>query len=345
MRKDIKVLGIDLAKNIFQLHGTDSKGKRILKKRLTRSKFIEFLVNLPPCTIGIEACGGAHYWGRFLGSYGHTVKMMAPQFVKPYVMANKNDANDAAAIAEAVTRPNMRFVAIKTVNQQEILALHKIREQMKKQRVAQSNHLRGILSEHGIIFDLGFKELRKLPEILDLEENKAKLNIGFKSVIERQLEHFKAIEKELEFYEKEIELLAADEPIIPELLKINGVGLLSASAFVATIGDASKFKKGREVSAWLGLVPRQNSSGNNIRLGGISKRGNSYLRTLLIHGARSALRTCDNKTDNKSLWMQKLKERCGFNKASVAVANKHARILWALMNDGSCYDIALANKV
>jgi len=291
--KNIKVLGIDLAKNVFQLHGTDAKGKRVLSKRMSREKLTEFIGNLSPCLIGIEACMGANYWARVFEQMGHTVKIMSPQFVKPYVMANKNDQNDARGIAEAVTRPNMKFVSVKKIEQQDILLLHRARELIVKQKTAQSNQIRGLLAEYGIIIPKGLSHIKKLPDIL--EKNDAKLTIKSKAIFLRLHEQFKAIVDQLEIYKKELETIVSQDSQCQEILKIEGP--ITASAIVATIGDAKVFKNGREVSAWLGLTPKQHSSGDKTRLAGISKRGDRYVRTLLIHGARSIVKNCDKKTD------------------------------------------------
>jgi transposase len=333
--KDIKVLGIDLAKNVFQLHGADARGKRILSKRMGRMELIEFMSNLAPCLVGIEACTGAHYWARLFRTMGHTVKMMAPQFVKPYVMSNKNDKNDAKGIAEAVTRPEMKFVPIKTVAQQDILLLHRARELSIKNRTSQSNQVRGLLAEYGVVINKGLSEIRQLPEILEL--NKDKLSRQALAIFQRMYEQFKDYDVQVNNYEKDIEAHVKSDPICKEIIKIEGIGPISASALVASIGDAKAFKNGREVSAWLGLVPKQHSSGNKIRLSGISKRGDRYLRYLLIHGARSALRCVDNKMDKKSRWAFNKRETQPFNKVAVALANKNARIVWAIMATGECY--------
>ncbi|APF02138.1 TPA: IS110 family transposase [Legionella pneumophila] len=333
--KDIKVLGIDLAKNVFQLHGINAKSKCVLKKRLTREKLIEFMAQLPPCLVGMEACGGAHYWARMFIGMGHTVKMMAPQFVKPYVKSNKNDANDAEGICEAVTRPNMKFVPVKKIEQQDVLLSHRARELVIKQRTAQANQIRGLLAEYGIVIALGISHIREMTEIL--ENNKLKLTVKSEAIFIRLYEQFKVYDEQVKIYDKEIQYQADTDPMCIEVQKIEGIGPLIASAIVASIGDASVFNNGREVSAWLGLVPKQYSSGNNVRLGGISKRGDRYLRTLLIHGARSALTRCEEKEDKKSKWMADVKQRCGFNKAAVALANKNARTIWALMAHGECY--------
>jgi transposase len=335
MMKDIKVLGIDLAKNVFQLHGTDIKEKCILKKRLGREGLIEFMAQLPSCLVGIEACGGSHYWARAFQSMGHTVKMMAPQFVKPYVKSNKNDQNDAAGINEAVTRPTMRFVPIKQIEQQDILLIHRCRELLIKQKTSLSNQIRGLLAEYGIVIPQGMSQIKVLPVILDA--NKEHLTTRAKSIFIRLHEQFKTLEEQVKAYDIDIEEHANENARCKEIQKIKGIGPISASALVATIGDPHVFKNGREVAAWLGLVPKQHSSGNKIRLGGISKRGDCYVRTLLIHGARSFVNVCDKKTDKLSLWVSDKKQRCGYNKAAVALANKNARVVWAMLATGETY--------
>jgi transposase len=333
--KDIKVLGIDLAKNVFQLHGTNANGKCVLRKRLGREKLAEFVVQLKPCTIGIEACMSSHYWARVFQNMGHTVKIMAPQFVKPYVMSNKNDRNDAKGIAEAVTRPDMKFVAAKNIEQQDVLLLHRARELVVKQRTAQANQIRGLLMEYGIIITQGISNVKKLPVIL--ENNKEKLTVRSLAVFTQLHEQFKSYSDQIDYYDKQIGLMVEQDNVCKEIMKIEGIGPITASAITATVGDAKTFKNGREMAAWLGLVPKQHPSGNKVRLSGISKRGDSYVRKLLVHGARSVVNTCERKTDKKNVWVADKKHRCGYNKASVALANKNARVIWAIMTTGECY--------
>jgi transposase len=333
--KNIKVLGIDLAKNVFQIHGTDAKGKCVLRKRLTRTKLMEYVANLSPMIIGIEACGGAHYWARYFKQCGHEVRMMSPQFVKPYVKSNKSDRNDSEAIAEACTRPSMRFVPIKSMEQQDILALHRARELSVKNRTAVSNQIRGLLNEYGITIPQGLSKIRRLTEIL--ETNRDYLSVIVMELITYLHEQFKVCDVQVKKYDRQLEQLAKQSAICNEIQKMPGVGPITATAIVATIGDATVFKNGREVSAWLGLVPRQHSSGEKILLGGISKRGDRYMRKLLIQGARTAVKVCENKTDKLSYWVAKKKQRCGYNKAAVALANKNARMIWAMMATGECY--------
>lgn len=326
--KDIKVLGIDLAKNVFQVYGTDKRGKGLLSKRLSREKLMEFMAKLSPCLVGIEACTAAHYFARVFKSYGHTVKMMSPQFVKPYVKGNKNDFNDACAIAEAVTRPCMKFVPQKSLEQQDMLLSHRARALLVKQRTAQANQLRGLLAEYGIHLSQGLSTIRELPKML--EPHMDKLTEKAKHIFKHLHEHFKHVDKQ-------IEQSAKRDVRCRELMKVEGIGPVTASAFVATVGDPSVFKNGRELSAWLGLVPKQYSSGNKLRLGGISKRGDCYLRKLLIQGAHAVVRICEKKTDRKSLWVADKKRARGYNLSAVALANKNARVAWALLAHGECY--------
>ena len=333
--RNIKVLGIDLAKNVFQIHGTDATGKCVLRKRISRDKLPSYIATIQPCLIGIEASTGAHYWARLFTSLGHTVKMMAPQFVKPYIKSNKNDKNDAGGIAEAVTRPDMRFVPIKMIEQQDSLLSHRARELVVKQRTAQANQLRGLLAEYGVSIAQGIRHIHSLVKILD--DNNDKLTPKSREIFLRLYEQFKIYDSQVSTYDKEIEREAKQDIKCIELMKIEGIGALTASAAVATIGDAKCFKNGREVAAWLGLVPKQHSSGNKIRLSGVSKRGDCYVRKLLIHGARSVVKTCEKKSDKKSLWVADKKQRSGYNKAAVALANKNARIIWAMLSTGECY--------
>jgi len=333
---NIKTLGIDLAKNVFQLHGVDKTGKVVLRKRLTRAKLTEFMVNLPACLVGMEACGSAYYWARKFQAMGHTVKLMAPQFVKPYIKSNKNDVNDAAGICEAVSRPSMRFIPIKRVEQQDLQSLHRIRSQAVKQRTALANQIRGLLAEYGIIIPKGISRISlNLPDILEDAENE--LTVLTREIFSGLYDQFKKLTERVNHNTKKIEQIAKADERCQQLTKIEGIGFLGATAIVAAVGNARVFKNGREMAAWLGLVPKQHSSGDRTRLLGITKRGDSYIRTLLIHGGRAVVRVCDKKTDARSRWIKDKKERCGINKAAVAVANKNARIIWALLSSGEEY--------
>lgn len=333
---NITTVGIDLAKNIFHLHGVDGHGKVVLRKRLNRRQVLEWAVNLPPCRIGIEACSGSDYWAQVLGAHGHDVRMMSPQFVKPYVKSNKNDRNDAEAICEAVTRPNMRFVRPKSVEQQDIQSLHRIRSRLVGQRTALVNQIRGLLNEYGIILPQGIRHVRsRLPELLEDGEN-ALTTLG-RELFAGLYEELRCIDERAADMERKIQSLFKHSELCRRIARVEGIGPITATALVATVGDAGAFRSGREMAAWLGLVPRQCSTGGRSRLLGISKRGDRYLRTLLIHGARAAVRVADHKTDARSIWITKVKARRGNNIASVAVANKNVRIIWALMTRGEEY--------
>lgn len=325
----LTTVGIDLAKNVFQLHGVDKLGKTVIKKQLRRDQMVGFFVNLPACLIGMEACGSAHHWGRKLQSFGHTVKLMAPQFVKPYVKSNKNDAADAEAICEAVGRPNMRFVPIKNMEQQTVLALHRARQGFVKARTAQANQIRGLLGEFGLIIPQGIGYVRtRVPELI--EDTSNELPSAFRLLIQRLLEHLKELDQPISELEVQIQAWHRNNAASCKLAQIPGIGPMTASALVASIGDAKNFDNGRQVAAWLGLVPKQHSSGGKQNLLGMSKRGDTYLRTLLIHGARSVIRGAARKPDSCS-WINGVVNRRNKNVAAVALANKNARIVWALL--------------
>lgn len=326
----VTTIGIDIAKNVFQLHGINDHGKVILNKKLSRAKLKEFMVNLPSCLIGMEACGGANYWARQFQGYGHTVRLMSPQFVKPYVKSNKNDDKDAQAIAEAVRRPTMRFVPIKQVAHQDIQCVHRIRERVVHNRTALSNQMRGLLAEYGVVVAEGIPKLRKeLPLILEDATNE--LTDSGRELFSELLQELKELDKQISEYNRKIQRIYDKDETCQRIGKVEGVGPITATAMIAAVSDPRVFKNGRQLSAWLGLVPRQNSSGGKTVLLGISKRGNTYVRTLLIHGARSVLIKCGNKKDRRSLWLLKKEKTRGFNRACVALANKNARVIWALM--------------
>lgn len=329
-------IGLDIAKTLFQVHGMDERGKPTVCRQLKRADLMKFFANLPPCLIGMEACATAHFWARKLTSLGHTVKLIAPQFVKPYVKTNKNDARDAEAICEAVSRPSMRFVSAKTVEQQAVIALHRARQGFVAARTAQANQLRGLLAEFGIILPKGISHLRgRVQGILGDAEN------GLPGVARELFARLFANLGELGCHitelERQIRAVHRVDEASQRLEAIPGIGPLSASALVASIGDARALKNGRQLAAWMGLVPRQNSSGGNIRLLGISKRGDSYLCTLLIHGARSVLRHHKLKASSSEDWLSRLAGRRHPNIAAVALANKNARIVWALLANDRQY--------
>jgi len=326
----ITTVGIDLAKNVFQVHGVDERGKAGLRKQLKRKEVVSFFANLEPCLIGMEACGSAHYWARKLAALGHTVRLMAPQFVKPYVKTNKSDRNDAEAICEAVARPNMRFVPVKTGEQQAVLSVHRARQGFVKARTAQANQIRGLLAEFGIVIPKGMGHIAKrLPEILEDGENGVPGMM--RELIERLGENLKDMDKQVGELERQIKLWHRDNEQSRKLEAIAGIGPITASAYVASVGDAKSFKNARQVAAWLGMVPRHEGTGGKVKPGRISKRGDVYLRTMLIHGARSVIAQFERKPDQANGWLKALLARRNKNIAAVALAAKNARIAWALL--------------
>jgi len=333
----ITTVGIDLAKNVFQIHGIDEHGKAVLKKQLRRDQMATFFVNLPPCLVGMEACGSAHHWARKLQSFGHTVRLMAPQFVKPYVKTNKNDAADAEAICEAVGRPSMRYVPVKNIEQQAVLALHRVRQGFVRARTAQANQIRGLLGEFGLIIPQGIGYIAtRVPELI--EDGVNELPGAFRVLIERLLDHLKDLDRQVDELEAKIQAWHRSSELSRKLAQVPGIGPITASALVASIGDAKNFDSGRQVAAWLGLVPRQHSSGGKANLLGMSKRGDTYLRTLLIHGARSVIYRVSQKADACNSWITAVVTRRNKNVAAVALANKNARIVWALLAHDRQFD-------
>jgi transposase len=333
---EITRVGLDIAKRVFQVHAVDERGRPGLTKKLSRAEVLEFFAQRRPCLIGIEACGGAHYWGRELGRLGHTVKLMAAQFISPYRKSGKNDANDAEAICEAVGRPNMRFVGIKSEEQQAVLMMHRVRTLVVANRTGLVNQVRGLLGEFGIVVPVGIRRLRaQLPQILEDAENG--LPALARRILADLLQQLHHLDEQVEHYERELGALAQLSEPAQRLMQINGIGPITATALVASVGDARVFKNGRQFAAWLGLTPRQYSSGGITRLGRITKRGDRYLRMLLVHGARALLRFVNRKTDARSAWAKALKERRHVNIAAVALAAKHARIIWALLAKGTEY--------
>ena len=335
----ITTVGLDIAKSAFHLYAVNKMGRYMKKKQLKRKQVLPYLARLEPCVIAMEACGGANYWAREMKDLGHEVKLIAPQYVKPYVKGNKNDYNDAEAIAEAAQRPTMRFVPIKSVEQQDIQNLHRQRERIKKARTALVNQVRGLLAEYGIVINKGVAAVRKgLPGILEDAENG--LTMRGRALFADLLEELRVLDERFKQSEKQIEISNRGNEVCQRLDEILGVGPITASAVYAAAGNGKNFVNGRHFSAWIGLVPGQHSTGGKSTLLGISKRGNAYLRTLFIHGARAVLRHSANKTDRFSLWAQALLERRGHNKACVAVANKMARMAWVIMAKGESYRAA-----
>lgn len=333
---EISVMGIDLAKAVFHIHGRDQQGKTVVEKRLSRGQLRSFVHNSGPCLVGMEACGGSHYWAREFQAMGHQVKLMSPQFVRPYVKSNKNDWADAAAIAEAVTRPGMRFVPIKQVAHQDIQCLHRVRERLARHRTSLSNEIRGLLQEYGIVLPQSIAHLKKhLPRILeDAEQPLSEMSRTLFSELSKEL---RQLDEQVDQYDVKIQAIFASHEVCQRIGQIEGIGPITATALYAAVGDPHVFHNGRQFAAWLGLVPRQASTGGKTILRGISKRGDRYLRTLLVHGARAALRVAPRKLDARSRWAVEKQRTRGTNKACVAIANKNARIAWALMTSGERY--------
>lgn len=331
-------VGVDLAKNVFQVHGVDRAERPVWRKKFSRADWLKALLEHiePGCEIGMEACGSAHHWARQLQAHGYVVKLIAPQFVKPYVKSNKNDANDAEAICEAMSRPNMRFVAVKTVEQQDIQAVHRIRAELLSQRTAKGNQIRGLCLEYGLAAPRELMQLRTaIPYWLEDQTNG--LSSRFRRLLTGLWEDLLGLDKRLNELDAEIAQIAETDPVAKRLQQLRGVGPMIATAMVATVGNATQFANGRQMAAALGLTPRQNSSGGKERLLGISKRGDAYLRMLLIHGARSMIRTAVSKTDRLSQWVMRIASTRHKNVAAVALANKNARIAWAMITKGSDY--------
>jgi transposase len=335
----ITTIGLDLAKNVFHVVCCDAQVKVVRKNMLKRSQVLAYFANLPQCLVGMEACASAHHWARELGALGHQVKLIPPQYVKPYVRGNKNDYNDALAIAEAVIRPEMRFVSVKTPGQQDIQALHRLRERRLQERTALCNQLRGLLAEYGLILPKGVNLLRRrLPELLEDGENG--LSDLFRRLLAQSYQHLQALDSHIDHYTQEMKCQSQQDETCRRLQTIPGYGPIVAGVFHSVVGNGEAYRRGRDVSASLGLVPRQHSSGGKEVLLGISKRGDRYLRSLLVHGARSVVIRAAKKDDRLSRWINKVKAERGFNKAVVALANKMARIGWAVLVNKTVYQIA-----
>ena len=332
-------IGLDLAKNVFHVVCCDARGKQVGKKMLRRSKMMSYFANLPPCLVGMEACASAHYWARELKALGHQVRLIPPQYVKPFVRGNKNDYNDALAIAEAVTRPEMRFVAAKTPEQQDVQALHRLRERRVAERTALCNQVRGLVGEYGIVLPRGIHVLRsQLPEML--EDGANGLSDFFRRLLAESYRQLQELDAHIEFYTRELVHQSKHSDACQRLQTIPGYGPIVASVFYALVGNGTGYHRGRDVSAAVGLVPRQHSSGGKDTLLGISKRGDRYLRSLLVHGARSVVTQAAKKDDRLSRWINRIRAERGFNKATVALANKLARMGWAVLAHNTTYQAA-----
>jgi transposase len=349
VNKKIVLLGVDLSKSNFQCHGINAEGQCVYRKKLTRTKLFEFVSNLPQCTIVTEACGGAHYFARKFQEFGHEAKLIAPQYVKPFVKSNKDDAADAEAIVEASLRPNMHFVSIKEPWQQDLQSFHRVRGRLIRDKTALTNEIRGLLFEYGITIARGDTALiEKLRELLAGESNEISQSI--KDLIQDMLSELFKTKEKISEYEKKLEQLTKGQKSFNHLNSIRGLGLISISALMIALADPKIFKNGRHFSAWLGLVPKHSGTGGVNRNMGISKRGDSYIRGLLIHGARAAIRATNIKAEKKLVqlqplekWIYKMYQKKGMNKASVALANKNARIAWALVANDREYDETLTS--
>jgi transposase len=332
----IASVGIDLGKTTFHLVALDDHGEVVIKRKLSRKQLVTFTANLAPALIGIEACSGAHFLGATLRDQGHDVRLIPAQFVKPFVKSNKNDYLDAEAIAEAVARKNMRFVPIKTDDQLDLQALHRVRDRLVHRRTAVINQIRGFLLERGITFAKGPANLRnQMPAIL--EDADQSLSLRMRNLIARLWQEWKQLETDVENASAEIDRIAGQDAACQRLRQIPGVGPLVSTAMVAAVGNGAAFRRGRDFAAWLGLVPRQHSTGGKITLLGISKRGSIYLRRMFIHGARAVLLRVKYDTGRFGQWVHQLAERAPRNKVIVAIANKLARIAWAVLAKGEDY--------
>ncbi len=334
-------VGVDLAKRVIQVHAVDASGRLLTSRALARSKFIEWCARLPAgCVVAMEASSSAHHWARKLVAMGLDARIISAQLVEPYRMegaSGKNDANDAAAICEAASRPKMRFIPIKSIDQQSMLCVHRLREGLKEDRTACINRIRGLLAEFGLVFAKSPRELQAvLSEVLEDAANE--LGTLARLALQRAQSQWRELDVHLAWCDERIEAHGRDNPEVRQAATLIGVGPVTASAAVATVGDFKQFKSGAQFGAWIGLTPRQRSSGGKSNLGGITKRGDTYLRTLLIQGAKSAVMTADLRNDKISSWVSALRERSGWQKAVVALANKNARILWAVMTRGDVFD-------
>lgn len=331
----LTTIGLDIAKQVFHVVGLSSH-HLVLRKKLRRKQVLDYFARLPVCLVALEACATSHYWGRELEKLGHTIRLIPPKAVKPYVRGNKNDFNDALAIAEAASRPDLRFVSVKTVEDQDRQALHRLREGCHRQRTRLCNQLRSLLAEYGIIAPKGVSKLRQL--IADsLEDGENGLSGRFRQLLQQGYQQLQEVEAHIAAYDRQLQEEVKSCEAAQRLMTIPGYGPVNSSLFLSVVGDGKAYRRGRDVSAAIGIVPRQHSSGDKQVLLGISKRGNRHLRRVLIHGARSVVSRAHKKEDKLSRWVNELVERKGKNKATVALANKLARIGWAVLTSGGVY--------
>lgn len=334
-------VGVDLAKQVIQVHAVDAQGRRVVGRAFKRDQFVAWCVQLPAgCVVAMEACSSAHHWARKLRALGLDARLIAANFVSPYRMegkSGKNDATDAAAICEAASRPSMRFVPIKSCEQQGVMSLHRVREGFKEERTACINRIRGILAEFGLVFNKSPKALRA--ELADvIEDASNELSARARWVLQRAFEHWRELDEHMRWSDRQVGQHVRSCPQAKRAAKINGIGELGASAMTASVGDFKQFRAGHQFGAWMGIVPSQNSSGGKASLGRITKRGDDYLRTLMIQGAKSLVMSAGKRDDPTSRWLAQLTARVGWQKACVAMANKNARILWAVMTREAGFD-------
>ncbi len=333
---EVSTIGLDLAKNVFQVHGVDVAGETVIRRQLRRRQVLPFFRKQPACLVGIEACATSHHWSRELGTFGHEVRIMPANYVKPYVKRNKNDAADAEAICEAVTRPSMRFVAVKTAEQQSVLMVHRTRELMVRQRTMLVNAIRAHMAEFGVVARVGLPQVRELLEVITDEADKRIPPLA-RTCLASLARQLLSLEREISAAEQRIHAWHRANEVSQRLETIPGIGPITASALAASITDPSVFRSGRELAAWIGLVPRQTSTGGKERLGRISKAGDHYLRWLLVAGAMTVIRHGRRTNFSKRPWLADLVARKPTKVAAVALANKNARTAWALLANGGTY--------
>jgi len=338
---EVSTIGLDIAKSVFQVHGVDGSGETVIRRQLRRRQLLGFFAKQPPCLVGMEACATSHHWGREISALGHEVRLMPPRYVKPYVKRNKNDAADAEAICEAVTRPTMRFVAIKGEEQQSVLMLHRTRELMIRQRTMLVNAIRAHMAEFGIVARAGLPQVKELLAVID-DADDHRLPSGARTCLESLARQFGSLHAEISVAEQRIHAWHRSSETSQRLATIPGIGPIIATALTASITDPAVFKNGRELAAWIGLVPRQNSTGGKERLGRISKQGDQYLRWLLVAGAMAVIRQAKRHDAKPHPWLTNLIANKPTKLAAVALANKIARIAWALLSHGGSYQEPVA---
>jgi transposase len=329
-------IGLDIAKSIFQVHGVDTHGKPVLQRKLRRGEVLRLFANIEPCLVGIEACHSSHYWGRELSKLGHQVRLMPTQYVKPFVLGGKNDANDAAAICAAVRRPDMRWVAIKSAEQQSVQSLHRMRARLIQERTAKSNQIRSMFSEEGFVFARSIAQLRRSVVQLISQEN-SRLTAILRRLAAMYLEQLDTLDRWLAELQAQLHELFVQREDCRLLASVPGIGPVVATALVGTVGDPRQFRNGRQFAAWVGLTPKQRSSGGKTTLGGITKHGDTYLRMMFVQGAQAVLRYVHRRSDRQSLWLKQLLTRRHKNVVVVALANKLARVAWAVLAQRQAY--------